>query len=551
MVQTIEIQQFNVQYNVARSLDNPASIQRRLDHIASQLLAQMLEHQLAQLNDTDGALYFIEQLHFDLPLDLTQRDDRQLATAWAGALYTSIQRTLSHSGMGVIRFRDRSAFIASFLEDLMQGRAWDCWYYDEFTDLQSVSVSQAVLNVLTLDGDVGREALLELTRRDSLERLLIRLTDAEVEAIANQCLLPLSPGVILPDTCEVWIRELRSLLNRGFTLTSIIAKDTTRLYLGLLRQRPDLGPDVNLARFIQSLLHLRQTVMGLGDRAAFLAQLAADNWTEALHSIGRSPLQSLLRTLAREVAGTDLVELLQDLQVEEPQPLIRRMVTAYGGIFLLAGAIADLEIHHFLQGCPYPEPEGISKPGLLLFAILLQCLGYQNAIQAIREPGLALFAGLTKPLEKAQLQSYAEHLTPDMHSVFMQQFETHRDDCLNRPALFMLSRLPRCATSDWFSLSSGAEPLLADSEWDAALSTVSATVLQGFAAKLGAFSDSSPSFLCRNFLESQAEIEIYTDGITVHFLTCPLQMVLRMAGFDHNTWTVPWLENRSLSFEFD
>lgn len=551
MTQIIEIQQFNVQYNIGRSLDNPTSIQRRLDRIASQLLAQTLEAQLAQLNDNDDALYFIEQLQFDLPLDLTHSDDHQLAASWAGALYTSILRTLSQSGAGVVRFRDRSTFIASFLEDLMQGRAWDCWYYTEFAEMQSASVGQVALKVLRLDGDVGRDALLELTRRDSLERLLARLTDAEVEAIAYECLLPPSSGVILPNTCEVWIRELRSLLNRGFTLTPIIARDTTRLYLGLLRQRPDLGPDVNLARFIGSLLHLRQTVIGLGDRSAFLAQLAADNWTETLHSIGRSPLQPLLRTLAREVAGTDLVELLQDLQVEEPQPLIRRMVTAYGGIFLLAGAIADLEIHHFLQDCPYPEPEGISKPGLLLFAILLQCLGYQNATQAIREPGLALFAGLNKSLEKAQLQSYAEHLTPDMHSVFMQQFQAHRDECLNRPALFMLLRLPRPKASDWFSLSSGAELLLPAPQWDAALSTVSATVLQGFAAKLGAFSDSSPSFLCRNFLESQAEIEIYTDRITVHFLTCPLQMVLRMAGFDHHTWTVPWLENRSLSFQFD
>jgi hypothetical protein len=237
--------------------------------------------------------------------------------------------------------------------------------------------------------------------------------------------------------------------------------------------------------------------------------------------------------------------LLQDLQVEEPQPLIRRMVTAYGGIFLLAGAIADLEIYRFLQDCPYPEPEGISKPGLLVFAIWLQCLGYQNAIQAIREPSLTLFTGLNKPLEKAQFQSYVEHFTPDMHSVFMQQFEAHRDECLNRPTLFMLSRLPRSAVSDWFSLSNGAEPLLPDPQWDAALSTVSATVLQGFAAQLGAFSDISPSFLCHNFLESQAEIDIYTDGITVHFLTCPLQRVLRMAGFDHHTWTVLWLENRS------
>jgi hypothetical protein len=228
------------------------------------------------------------------------------------------------------------------------------------------------------------------------------------------------------------------------------------------------------------------------------------------------------------------------------------MVTPYGGIFLLVGAIAELEIPQFLQNCPYPEPEGIDKTGLLLWAIALKCLGYENAMEATRDRGLALFAGLGKPPKEEQLLKYSQSLTTAMHEAFRQQFQAHQQELLSRPRLFMLARNSSArVSSEWFSLCSESECLLTDSAWDATLTAVSAIVLRGFAAKLGAFADSSPPYISRNFLESRAEIQVYSDRIQVRFLTCPLQMVLRMAGFDHNTWEIPWLENRQLTFEFN
>jgi hypothetical protein len=104
--------------------------------------------------------------------------------------------------------------------------------------------------------------------------------------------------------------------------------------------------------------------------------------------------------------------------------------------------------------------------------------------------------------------------------------------------------------SGWFSLRSEAELFLPDHEWDLALSVVSSAVLRQFASKLGAFAESTPGYLCRNFLESHSEIEVFTNHISVRFLTCPLQMVLRMVGFDHTTWQMPWLEDRKLEFHF-
>ncbi|MEH2048249.1 hypothetical protein [Nostoc sp.] len=562
MVQTIEIQKFNVHYNVGRSLDNPAAIQRRLDHIAGQMLGQTLENQLTQLNDTDNALYFIEQLNFDLPLDLTHSDDRQLATTWAGALYASIQRTLSQSGMGIVCFRDRSTFIASFLEDMMHGQAWDCWYYAEFADLRSLSAGQAVLQVLTLDGDIGRDTLLELTRRDSLERLLTRLTDAEVGAIATQCLLPPGSNVMLPNVCQTWVVALRNLLTRMPTvLNGTPAHGLIRLYTHVVRQHPELGPDVNLARFIWDLLALRQTVQQMTDRATFLHQLADARWTIALNRLERGAGRQWLTRLQPELTGVEVVGLLHDLQVDAPTTPTQRIRTAFGGVFLLVGAIADLDLYTFLQTCPYPEPQGIPKANLLLWLMVLQCLGQENLGRAWGDRGVLAFTGLTQAPGREWLADYGLRLTAEMHRAFVENLQAHCQRVIRQPDRFeylrSFSSLPK--PSEWLSLHSAPDSPLPDELWDNTLRVMSAIALQGFAARLGALSGSSPSYLSRNFLESEAEIWVSEKTITIHFLTCPLQMVLKMAGFEHFRWSIPWLgggvasplENRQLVLNFD
>lgn len=557
----IHIDQFNAQYNIVRTLENPVALQRRLDHVARHGLIDALETRLSEGTDRDEPVCFIESIKVDLTIDLAKVDDRQLAAIWADALQAGIRQTLGQQGSGVLIFRNRGEFLASFLDDLLRGQAWDCWYYQEFEPLRSLPLGTAIVSLLTTDGDTGRDALLELTQRDGLDRLLAILTDAEVDAIAHSCLLPPSPNVILPNTVTVWIQAVRSLFSRGLALTGIPARDLTRLYLELLRHRPELSPDVNLARFIHNLLQLRQTLMvrddaygGLHQGAQFLQLLATDQWTGVLNQLDRSPAKQLLMTLMREVSGAKVVELLQDLQINAPQATSYFGVTAYGGVFLLVSAIADLELDHFLQHCPYPEPEGVSKTGLLLWLIAIQCLGYQNAVQARGDRGLALFAGLSKAPKFTELQHYAETFTPEMHTAFIERFQIHLREQLSRPEQFGLARVFSSTSNlspDWFLLCSESDSLLPDAEWDAVLARVSGTVLQAFAAKLGAFAESSPTYLCQNFLESQAAIKLSQHQLIVRFLTCPLQMVLRMAGFDHNTWDVPWLENRQLSFQFD
>jgi hypothetical protein len=548
-MQDIYISEFNARYNVARSIENPVALQRRLDRIASDLLASALAERLPHLGNSDDSAYvFIEQMDVNLTLDTSVSDDRTLASTWARSLYEGILQTLSQNS-AVIVFRDRSAFIASFLEDLIQDRAGNFWYYAEFDDLRSMSIGQAVLNLLTQDGDVGRDALLELTRRDSLDRLLTRLTDAEVGSIATQCLMPPSPRVM---SDRVWLEALRNLLTRTpALLQGTPAHGLIRIYCNLLRYRPELGPDVNLARFIWELLDLRQTVQQMANRAAFLDRLGADNWSVALSYLERGTGRQLLTHLQRELTGTEVVGLLEDLQVDAPAMPTQRIRTAFGGIFLLVGAIADLDLYSFLQTCPYPDDRDIPKANLLLWLMALQCLGQGNLEQARCDRGVLRFAGLAQAPAPESLTEYAAQLTAEMHETFERDLQAHCQRVIRQPDLFAYQRLSiPPEPSEWLSLHPAPDSPVLDEAWDNGIRMMSAIALQGFAVRLGAMAG-SPPYLSRNFLESEAEIWVSEGSIEVHFWTCPLQMVLKMAGFEHFRWQIPWLENRQLILNFD
>jgi hypothetical protein len=324
-----------------------------------------------------------------------------------------------------------------------------------------------------------------------------------------------------------------------------------RLYCNLLRYRPELGPDVNLARFIWELLDLRYTVQQMANRSAFLNQLGADNWSIALSYLERGTGRQLLTHLQRELTGTEVVGLLHDIEVDAPDTPTQRIRTAFGGIFLLVGAIADLDLYSFLQNCPYPDAQGIPKANLLLWLMALQCLGAGNLEQARRDRGVLGLAGLVQAPEPEWLLDYVALLTEEIHGAFGQDLLAHCQRVIRQPDQFVYQRLSiPPEPSEWLSLHSATHSPLPDEAWDRELGLMSAIALQGFATRLGAMAG-SPSYLSRNFLESEAEIWVSEGAIAVNFLTCPLQMVLKMAGFEHFRWQIPWLGNRQLIFNFD
>jgi hypothetical protein len=548
----IHVERLDALYSVPRGRQSSAaSIRRRLDQIAASTLARDLEQRFAALG-SDERLYFIEQLSVDCTLDLA-RDDSRLSGVWARALHEDVLKTISRGGGNVVVFRDRADFLASFLEDLLAGGAWGRWYFGELRELSSLSTGQAAARALAADADTGRDAMLELTRRGGLDSLLSALDDSQADAVVRACLLPHAQSVAPRGTYAHWVAALRAQTSRG-AQTFVRARDLARLYLGLLRERPDLGPDVTLARFLDGLLRLRHALKQSEEPARMLSRVEAEDLESLRGLSGHGDESELLARLLREAGGAETAALLREIQAGPAPSASRMSATAFGGIFLLCPALIGLRLEEFLRRCPYPEPEGSTKAALLLHVVALQCAGARDFDAAQRDAGLALFSTTGPAPTRAQLSAYAEGIAQDTHERFARELRAHMHEVGRRsPAVLSLAGAKEDEVNAEFHLTGDEDDAQPSSlaALSAALAPASAAVARAFAARLGAFSDSSPEYLRRNFIECRAALEVSDERLLVRFMTCPLQMVLRMAGFDHSTWTLPWLGGRELEFQFD
>ena len=340
---SLHIQHFDVRYRVRASSSTPAAaIQGRLDRIARDLLPGAWDSGPGPGDWGETAHLFIERLELNLTLDLAA-DNQALAAIWLRALRREIGRTAIGGGAKVLSFPDRAHYLAEFLADLLKGRAGDAWYYREFQPLAPRSPGQASTLALTEDGDTGRDALLILARRGDLDLLLGVLSDAEVERVVAGCLLPEGPRLSFPALVPPWVEALGPLM-REFSWTGVLSRDLVRLYLTLLRQHPELGPDVNLARFLRDLLELRQE---MANHPAGLGLMAVTRQKDS----GREPIrpgpgraQPMLELLRQGLGEAQSAAWVEDLLVHPEAGAGRRISTRFAGVFLLVPALLKMGV---------------------------------------------------------------------------------------------------------------------------------------------------------------------------------------------------------------
>jgi hypothetical protein len=545
---SIHIRHLNASYRVTQQAADAAATQRRLDRVARERLSRQLENAFAGLGD--DAFYFIREMTVEGALDLDW-DDERVARGWAEAVRVALMRAIVRGGDSVKVFRRRAEYVAHFIEDLLGGAAWGRWYYRALAHLSALPHGEIIVRVLTEEADAGRDAMLELARRGELDPLLSALGDVEVERVVEACLLPQSRCVFLPQMAGPWAEALRAAL-KATPLSGNLARDVARLYLDIWRRSPELGPDVNLARFIRDVLDLRLAVVASKQPRGLLRFLEAGDWMKAARLMSEGGGRELLTRLARELGAPEVSALLRDLQVEAQAAVTLSITSRYGGLFLLAPFIEEMGLPEFLQGCAFTEAAFAPKGGLLLYVACLQCLGLENGKEAAGDRGLLFLSGLERAPAPFEVRQYAENLSEDAHDSFRAEceaFERGRARAFVRGA--EESTWPREEDARWFALRGEDEAGERERAFDEALARVSRMLLREFAARLGAFAASSPQYLSRNFLECRAEILVSAGNVAVRFLTCPLQMVLRMAGFDHRTWSLSWLGRRRLEFRFE
>jgi hypothetical protein len=502
----LTIHHLDCRYTVSRS-QGGATMRSRLDEVAARLLPSMLSNQTGPFPIDDGAIYFVDQLQTSLTLrpSLTDYD---LAGRWAESLSKALSDRLRRAD-DIIVFRNRAEFLSALLLDLAAGVADDVWYYRRFLQLTWLSGGARAERLLVEDPDSGRDALLDLCCRGRLEDLLQILDSKQLATVVERCLLPKSPEVVSPESYGRWQKAvLEVLAARHIVASASPARDTLVLYFEILRARPDLGPDVNLARFVWRVLELRSTCLGLPQLPSLLR---SGDWTRVRPLLESVEQIRFLGSLLRAVPGNEIAAMVEHLQPDSRPAIERRLFTEYAGIFLLASSTLEVDW---------------AKMGpLALYVTVLQCLGAPNLALTLTDPGVASFAGLNATPSPEELTAQLSSWDP----------------------------LPKVeARSDpWFGLATPGGTLESFPTIDGLLQPLSETMLRSFLRRLGAFSESSPEYSYRNLLRCRGIVTVSAERIAIRFLTCPLRLVLRMAGFASSPIALPWAGNKLLEIDLD
>jgi hypothetical protein len=148
----------------------------RLERIAREGLLEAYAAALQDALGDDEAVYVVQDIGCRLALPVgSNSTDEQLARRWADGLAKSISRKVSSPDETVMRFDNQVDYVAHFLNDLLQGTAWQHWYYGSFSSLRSTSLTQVVETILSEYKAQSMQILAALHRLNALERLLARL----------------------------------------------------------------------------------------------------------------------------------------------------------------------------------------------------------------------------------------------------------------------------------------------------------------------------------------------------------------------------------------
>jgi hypothetical protein len=114
-------------------------------------------------------------------------------------------------------------------------------------------------------------------------------------------------------------------------------------------------------------------------------------------------------------------------------------------------------------------------------------------------------------------------------------------------ARYLSRRRPAAAELSYFSLMDSESAIINDEGFDLVWSVVARALMKEFAARLMNFGWSSAEYLSRNFLEGMSTVQIESGRVDVRLARAPLHIMLRIAGMDEQSYTVPWLNDTQVT----
>lgn len=435
----LTIDRLRLRLTLPEGTEDAALRRDRLARVVEQELPRACAGALGRLPDTD-AVYRIRTLRIGMLAAGAEWNESALARQLGERLATVVMRIIwENDARDVVRFDSPRQFVTTFLRDLLDGRAWGCWYYREFLPLQGLpdyAVARELLEVRpgwiapvlhALAATGHAERLLERWRADDIQRLWKALGYAQLPVLSSN--LPdarlaglaavwrgaalsrrSDPGARMRDRLRLWLASTAGKPEQTPDLATAAMNHALVDLAALMRTEPELAPLLQMRTELYPAILRRIAGGPLTSTLGWLAPLTANESGRAtlarLATIVSEPASpspadtrsghaSLAQTTVNEGAEATLARLAA--VADEPESLLpadawRGHVSSVGGIFLLTLGLAELGIWE--RWCDELGGGGARR---YLFIIALKALGRAQVPLLLNEEALAVFAGLGEP----------------------------------------------------------------------------------------------------------------------------------------------------------
>jgi hypothetical protein len=140
-----------------------------LDHLARERVIESYAEALSSVLGDTAAVYVVRRVEvprwFAAKADLS---NPRLARRWGERMAAAVLRHIAgkeRESDNIVSFTDQADYVAHFIADLMEGVAWDRWFYGAFSSLRPLSTGEALRRVL-IDNREHLSAILGCLHRD-------------------------------------------------------------------------------------------------------------------------------------------------------------------------------------------------------------------------------------------------------------------------------------------------------------------------------------------------------------------------------------------------
>lgn len=563
-------------------------------------LSDVLSDLLQPLDNAGEGLLFIKRLEVDCELDLST-DRKHLFRFLAAAIRNNLVALMNSSQLGYLAlFASEREYYARFLCDLMEGRAWQHWYYQRFDGLRALPLSAAIRTCL-LNEPQALPAAFTLPHHISATLSSI-LSEQDCNTILQVIHQRNARDFSTPATGQMETDEFNALLPIIFQRLDVHCCHNllrTQLYLALTTTIPDKKNTAHLpdhgVRALISLKHYQlhhneaevqylTTALHDGDQDRVRALITNTEWIELcwIFSQPRARIAAITSALHKPAASASVSN----------HNVIAGRFTPFGNILFLLQHMNELPLADWFGA--WPDCDGADAVNLFTLLAICDCQGPGKFHSAFKDSLVQDLCGVKTatryPLSFSRLSEWLNALPMDIfhalnkqmknHILDMvfdtrgrassrtlvieqeqQQFQIHVDSKRNHWLCLAIEPVAVSNTQLNSSVKNLDIPPQTEADleflWNALpaqLATHGMTLtcvlahysFRRFAMRLPGFSQSSLTYLLQNFLAMTLTLKEKDHFFSARLSRVPMSVLLNMTGINRTPVHLPMFDSRPL-----